>query len=229
VYRLNLYNLLKGRELFEAVPQEMTDRRNFSNGRIIMKQRILFIQGGGDGAYKIDQGLVRYLQDALGVTYELRYPKMPRESDPDYELWKARIQKELASIEDAVILIGHSLGGSFLLKYISEEKIITTIAGIFLIAAPYWGGDGWRYEGYERVELPEDFVAKLPPGTPIFFYHGNRDEIAPFAHLALYAAKLPQAVIRAVHGGDHQLNGDLSNVAADIKSLQTSTSSLETL
>jgi hypothetical protein len=53
------------------------------------------------------------------------------------------------------ILIGHSLGGSFLLKYVSEEKIGKTIAGIFLIATPYWGGAGWQYEGYERVALPE--------------------------------------------------------------------------
>lgn len=194
-----------------------------------MKQQILFIQGGGDGAYKIDQGLVRYLRRALGAAYELRYPKMPHESDPDYELWKARIQEELARVEDAVILIGHSLGGSFLLKYISEEKTITKIAGMFLIAAAYWGGDGWRYDGYERVVLPEDFAAKLSRETPIFFHHGNRDEIVPFAHLALYAERFPQAVIRAVHGADHQLNGDLSNVVADIKSLQTSTSNLKTL
>jgi uncharacterized protein len=108
-----------------------------------MKQQILFIQGGGDGAYKVDQRLVTFLRSALGATYELRYPKMPHESDPNYELWKPRILKELASVEDAVILIGHSLGGSFLLKYISKEKIETTIAGKFLIAAPYWGGNGW--------------------------------------------------------------------------------------
>jgi hypothetical protein len=34
---------------------------------------------------------------------DLRYPKMPRESDPDYEQWKAQIQKELATVEDEVI------------------------------------------------------------------------------------------------------------------------------
>jgi len=103
-----------------------------------MKQQILFIQGGGDGAYKVDQELVTFLRSALGSAYELRYPKMPHENDPNYELWKTRILKELATVEGAAILIRHSLGGSFLLKYISEEKIETTIAGIFLIAAPYW-------------------------------------------------------------------------------------------
>jgi hypothetical protein len=186
-----------------------------------MKQQILFIQGGGDGAYKLDQGLVTYLRKAVGTAYEFRCPKMPYESDPNYDLWKARILKELASVEDAVILIGHSLGGSFLLKSICEEKIVNTIAGIFLIATPYWGGDGWRYEGYERVALPDDFAAKLPPGTPIFFYHGSNDEVVPFAHLALYTEKLPRVVIRPLGGADHQLNDDLSDVVADIRSLQT--------
>jgi predicted alpha/beta hydrolase family esterase len=111
------------------------------------------------------------------------------------------------------------LGGSFLLKYVSEEKIVKTIAGIFLIATPYWGGDGWQYEGYERVALPEDFASKLPRRTPIFFYHARDDESVPFAHLALYAKRLPQAFIHALDGGGHQLNNDLSEVVADIKSL----------
>src|SRR6266496_6580913 len=144
-----------------------------------MKQQILFIQGGGDGAYKVDQELVTFLRSALGSAYELRYPKMPHENDPNYELWKTRILKELATVEDAAILIGHSLGGSFLLKYISEEKIETTIAGIFLIAAPYWGGNGWRYEGYECVALPDDFAAKLPRGTPIFFIMATTTRACP--------------------------------------------------
>lgn len=58
-----------------------------------MKRQILSIQGGGDGAYKADQGLVAYLRSPLGSAYELRYPKMPRESDPGYEQWKAQIRK----------------------------------------------------------------------------------------------------------------------------------------
>jgi uncharacterized protein len=189
---------------------------------MFMKQQILFIQGGGEGAYNVDHELVSRLGSGLGGGYELRYPKMPHESDPDYNRWQPRIRKELATLEENAILIGHSLGGSFLLKYISEEKIGKRIAGIFLIATPYWGGDGWRYEGYERVALPEDFASKLPRGTPIFFYHGSDDEVVPFAHLALYAEKMPRAIIRALEGRGHQLNNDLTEVAADIRNLETS-------
>jgi serine hydrolase len=119
-----------------------------------------------------------------------------------------------------VILIGHSLGSSFLLKYLSEEKIENPIAGIFLMATPYWGGDGWLYEGYEGIALPEDFASKLPSGAPIFLYHSRDDGIVPFAHLALYEEKLPQATIRALDGRGHQFNNDLSEVASDIAHLQ---------
>ncbi|PYJ67581.1 MAG: hypothetical protein DME76_14850 [Verrucomicrobia bacterium] len=113
---------------------------------IIVKQQILFVQGGGAGAYQADRQLVVSLRSALGTAYELLYPKMRHESDPDYQNWKPRMGKELARLENSVILVGHSLGDSFLLKYLCEEKIEKIIAGIFLIATPYWDGNGWQYQ-----------------------------------------------------------------------------------
>ena len=184
-----------------------------------MKRQILFIQGGGEGAYQADTLLVASLRSALGAAPGVHYPKMPYESEPDYQNWKTQIGKELDRMETDVVLVGHSLGGSFLLKHLSDEKVGKDIAGIFLIATPYWGGDGWQYEGYKSVALPENFPSKLPRGTPIFFYHSRDDEIAPFAHLSLYARKLPQAIIHAFDERGHQLKNDLSEVAADIKSL----------
>jgi uncharacterized protein len=185
-----------------------------------MKQQVLFIQGGGSGAYKEDGQLVASLRNALGEGFEVDYPKMPREADPDYRRWKPQIGTHLRATKEKLIVVGHSLGASFLLKYLSEENIEGTVAGIFLITTPYWGGDGWRYEGYEEVVLPENFPSKLPVGTPIFLYHSRDDEIVPFAHLALYSQKLPHATIRVLSKRGHQLNNDLSELAADIESLE---------
>jgi predicted alpha/beta hydrolase family esterase len=184
-----------------------------------MKRQILFLQGGGAGAYKEDEQLVARLRHALGTAYELRYPKMPTENNPDYKKWKARIGKELSVLKGDMILIGHSLGGSFLLKYVSEERFEKNVAGIFLLATPYWGGNGWRYEGYEEVSLAENFASKLPSGASIFLYHSRDDEVVPFEHLTLYAKKMPQATIRALDKGGHQFNNDLPEVVADIKRL----------
>jgi predicted alpha/beta hydrolase family esterase len=84
------------------------------------------------------------------------------------------------------------------------------------MAAPYWGGDDdWQYEGFT---LREGFASKLPNGTPIFFYHSRDDDIVPFAHLALYAEKLPQATIREIDHRGHQFKNDLFEVVEDIKS-----------
>ena len=186
-----------------------------------MKRQILFIQGGGKGAHKADAELVDSLRTTLSDAYKVHYPKMPKESDPDYGRWSVQIRSELSTVGDRIILVGHSVGGSFLLKYLSEEKTETSIDGMFLIATPYWGGEGWRYEGYEAVALAKDFASNLPRAVPIFFYHSSDDEIVPFEHLALYGKKLPQATIRALDRRGHQLNNDVSEVAADIRSLES--------
>jgi hypothetical protein len=69
--------------------------------------------------------------------------------------------------------------------------------------------------------LPEDVAAKLASIPRIFLYHSRDDAIVPFAHLALYAAQLPHATIRAFDGRGHQFGNDLAEVAEDIRSAET--------
>jgi uncharacterized protein len=181
-----------------------------------MKKQVLFIQGAGEGAYEEDRILADSLQDVLGVEYHVSFPKMPNEESPEDDAWIAQIAKELASLDGKVILVGHSAGGAVLLKYLLKEKISKPVAGIFLISIPHWGPED--EEGHEYT-LHEGFASQLPKGVPIFLYHSRDDEWVPFAHLAMYAEKLPQATIREFDGRGHQFNNDLSEVAADITSL----------
>ena len=177
---------------------------------------ILFIQGGSKGAYKADKKLALFLQDSLKGKYDINYPRMPDEDNPNYETYKAKINEELKKIQSKVVLVGHSLGGCFLLKYLSENKIDNDIAGMFFIATPFWGTGGWQYKGFT---IDHDFASKLPAKPPVFFYHSTDDETVPFSHLALYAKKLPHAKIRKIAGRGHQLKNDLSEVVQDIMSL----------
>jgi uncharacterized protein len=180
-----------------------------------MTKSVLFIHGGGQGAYEIDALLAESLQKELGSAYDVRYPKMPLEEDAGYSDWKARIAAELASLEDEVILVGHSVGGSILLKFLSEEQVASSIAGLFLIATPYFGGDeDWNYE---ELTLSPDFPEKLSNIPRIFFYQSRDDETVPFAYLALYAEKLPKATFREFDGRGHQFRSNLADIASDIK------------
>jgi predicted alpha/beta hydrolase family esterase len=185
-----------------------------------MTKHVLFIQGAGTGAYEEDKKLADSLSKALGTDYEVHYPAMLDEENAPYEQWTQQIETELAAMQGRIVLVGHSVGASVIIKWLSENEIKKPIAGIFLIATPFWGGKGWLYEGYEELALPQGFADKLPTGA-IFLYHCRDDETVSFDHLALYAQVLPQAVVRELNAGGHQLNNDLSEVARDIKTVQS--------
>ena len=181
-----------------------------------MKRQVLFIHGGGQGAYEADKELAANLRDELGAAYHVRCPEMPDEESPEYEAWKEKIEQELATLDGEVILVGHSLGALILTKYVSEEGVEKPVAGLFLVATPYVGTGGWEFE---EDALREDFAAERLLRLPVFLYHSDDDEVVPFAHLALYEAKLPNATIHELEGRGHQVNNDLSEVAHYIKSL----------
>jgi predicted alpha/beta hydrolase family esterase len=88
------------------------------------------------------------------------------------------------------------------------------VAGLFVIAAPFWGADD--FWDWDEARLPEDAAEKLAAVPRIFMYHSRDDDVVPFSHLALYSARLPQASIRPVDVGGHQLGNDLAVVARDI-------------
>ena len=181
-------------------------------------KHILFIHGAGRGAHEIDNKLAESLQQALGTEYQVNNPQMPSEGAPAYPLWRDEITRQLSTYPDNLILVGHSLGGSVLLKYLSEEPVHNTLGGLFVAAAPFWGAPDWDVDEYK---LSSDFASRLPEGLPIYLYHSRDDEVVTFSHLALYAQKLPQATIREVDKGGHQFNDDLSIVARDIIGLKS--------
>ena len=181
-----------------------------------MKKNILFIQGGGEAGYEADTKLSYSLKIGLGDDYDVHYPKMQtNELLTDFG-WLQQIGNEITAINGELILVGHSLGASMLLKYLSENKINKRIAGVFLISTPFWDGDEDWVKG---LKLKKNFAECLPKNVPIFLYHCRDDGEIPFNHLSIYKQKIPFAVVREIKNGGHQLNNNLTIVAEDIKSL----------
>lgn len=184
---------------------------------VYVSRQVLFIQGAGDVGYDGDLALVASLRTALGKGYKVSYPEMPADEEPHFgSKWPEAIGEALSSLDGEVILAGHSLGASMLLKYLSENKVRSDIAGVFLIAAPYWSGN---QDWMQPLKLKEHFSADLPKDLPFFFYKCADDDVVPLAHLVFYKQNVPWAVFREMPHGGHQLNNDLTAVAHDIKSL----------
>jgi len=176
---------------------------------------VLFIQGGGDGAHDADAKLAASLATHLDAGYKVRYPAMPAEEDPKYAAWASTLSKELASAQAGFVLVAHSLGASLVLRYLALNAVEPTPAGVFLVSAPFIGQRGWSGADFE---LPLQAAAKLRT-TRMFFYHGDADEVVPAAHLGLYEQAFAHATVRLLPARNHQLDDDLSAIAADIRLL----------
>jgi hypothetical protein len=187
----------------------------------MMSHQVLLIQGGGEGAYRDDAKLASNLRGRLGPAYEVRYPAMPHEGEPDYKSWKRIILDEAGDMGEGAILVGHSIGASVLIKILTDQGPTLSIAGVFLIAGPFWHDhEFWRWD---EVALPMDAAERCPRDVPLFLYHGEADEIVPVLHLDMYVKALPQAFVRRLAGRNHQLNDDMREVARDIVGLDPPT------
>jgi pimeloyl-ACP methyl ester carboxylesterase len=176
--------------------------------------QILFIQGGGAGVHdEWDDKLVDSLRRELGAGHELRYPRMPGEDDPSLAAWGPAIRRELADLDAGAAVVGHSVGGTILIRTLADEPREMELAAIVLVAAPFVGAGGWPADEFE---ISADLGSRLPPGVPVHLVHGLDDEIAPPSHVDLYARAIPQAQVHRLPGRDHQLNNDLHEVAAAI-------------
>lgn len=180
------------------------------------KRQLLFVQGGGIGVHdEWDSKLVDSLRHALGDDFDICYPRMPNEADPSFELWKPFLKEQLITLRDGAILVGHSVGGTILIRLLAEQVPVPKLSGIFLIAAPFLGNGGWSAGS---VQFSPDLGRRLPKDVPIHFYHGLKDEVVPYSHAELYVRMVPQGRVHRLPGRDHQLNNDLSEVAAGILS-----------
>ena len=184
-----------------------------------MKRQLLFVQGAGARVHdEWDNKLVESLTRELGPGYDVRYPRMPGEDDPNVASWKATLHHEFERLHDGAIAIGHSVGGTVLINAVADQPPPLVFGAIILIAAPFIGEGGWESNDWQ----PSGRIGeKLPKTVPIYLYHGLADTTIPSSHAELYAQVIPQAQICRLPGRDHQLNNDLREVAELVKTLTT--------
>ncbi len=179
------------------------------------KREVFFLhsagsQGEGEGS----EPFLHTLQRGLGRGYDVRHPIMPDPDNPAFSRWRGPVDAGLRALEDDALLIGHSLGGSVLLKVLSEGREFPRIGGLFLVAVPFWGSGGWDVDEFV---LGEHFAERLPPISRVVLYHSRDDDSVPFAHLERYARALPQATVRALDGFGHLFEAPCPELLADIR------------
>lgn len=158
----------------------------------------------------------RGLGDQLGSEYEVYNPQMPNKENAKYMEWMIWFEKFIPFLTDGIIFIGHSLGGIFLAKYLSENDFPKKIKATFLIAAPY----------NTPTEHPRaDFNILTPltkfkeQGGEIFMYHSKDDHVVPYSNFEHYQRDLPSAHVRAFDQAGHFNDETLPEIVSDILAL----------
>ena len=178
-------------------------------------KKILFAHSAGP-QYSEGKGsydLVKYLKQKLSNEFEILFPKIEKPGTPTYAKFTEMFASSFAKIKDPVILIGHSLGGSTLLKYLSEEKPDISIPGLFLVSTPHWKSN------MKEFQLEDNFQNSLKDIPAIFLYHSKNDPYVPFENLKFYKAAFKTATVRELPGKEHTFSKGLRKLVSDIKTL----------
>ncbi|RME78074.1 hypothetical protein D6774_02355 [Candidatus Woesearchaeota archaeon] len=135
-----------------------------------------------------------YLTQALGEDFDIIRPSMPLKENAQYEDWKIWFERYLELCSDELILIGNSLGGIFLAKFLSENQLNKKIRSTYLICPPFDNDlDGEDLVG--GFELGDDLSLLEEQGGKLTLLFSKDDPCVPPRHAHKYREKLPRARI----------------------------------
>lgn len=135
-----------------------------------------------------------YLTKKLGSNFEIIRPRMPLSDNAKYEEWKIHFERYFPHFRDNIILIGSSLGGIFLAKYLSEHKFPKKILATYLICPPF---DNTLSKedlvGGFKLKADLSLIEKNCHNIKLLF--SKDDDVVPVVHAEKYRTKLKYAKI----------------------------------
>lgn len=136
----------------------------------------------------------QYLDKKLGKDFEIIRPRMPLQDNAKYADWKIHFERHFPYLRNNITLIGSSLGGIFLAKYLSENTFPKKIKATFMICPPF----------DNTIEV-EDLVGGFVLGKDLslieknskktFLMFSKDDEVVPVSHAEKFRNKLNKSEI----------------------------------
>ena len=141
------------------------------------------------------------LQEKLGEDFEVFAPKMPNGFNAVYEEWKIWFLRLAEFLHDDVVLVGHSLGGIFLAKYLSENTFAKKVRAAVLVAAPF--DDNNLNESLGDFILPDSLEHFSVQAGRVCLCFSKDDPVVPFSHMGKYKKVLPNAIEMPLENRQH--------------------------
>ena len=143
-----------------------------------------------------------WLQQQLIVNGILaQTPEMPEPYLPVYENWKKVFEQ--FSVDKDTILIGHSCGAGFLLRWLSENK---TEVGKVALVAPWIDPEKHLQNGFFNFEIDKDLLQRV---KEISIFVSSDDEKTVLDSVEIITKHLPEIKVDWSNDKGHFTFGDM--------------------
>lgn len=148
--------------------------------------------------------------------YQIMVPDMPAKWNADYIAWKIRFERHLAYVTDSnLILVGRSLGTTFLLKYLTENTTPTNVQQLHLVSS--YVTECFPGEVLGSFEFDLSATSKLSQSIPhIALYHSTDDTIVPISDSELLHSHIPSADMYTFTDRWHFIQPEFPELVANI-------------
>lgn len=137
----------------------------------------------------------QYVDKELTKDFEIIKPRMPLADNAKYKDWEIHFRRYIPYLRPNLILVGSSLGGIFLAKYLSENKFPKKLLSVYLVCPPYDNNSpSLEYlAGGFKLKADLSKISKNCRRLTLLF--SQNDKIVPPGQAEKYAKKLPRANI----------------------------------
>lgn len=132
---------------------------------------------------------------------EAQTPEMPGFYKPNYEKWKEMLER--FDLNENAMLVGHSCGGGFLVRYLSENNVKV---GKVVLVAPWLDPDHVIDENFFKFEIDENLVQKTA-GLTVMYSLDDSPEILQCINT--FKSKLKDAEFQEFKDKGHFVLGSL--------------------
>ncbi|HNT29477.1 MAG TPA: alpha/beta hydrolase [bacterium] len=133
-------------------------------------------------------------------------PEMFKAYKPDYQEWKTEFEKN--AITPETILVGHSCGGGFLLRWLSENK--KAIVNKVILVAPWLDPDKRKGNGFFDFTIDPNLGARA---GQIIVFESTNDEKDIYASLKMIKRSIKNITVRTFENYGHFCYEDLGTDA----------------
>lgn len=157
------------------------------------------------------------LREVFKETHEVFMPSMPNKLNAKYLEWKIWFERHHVFLRDGVILIGHSQGGYFLAKYLSENDMPVAVRALYLLAAPFCPDDFGGEDGGDFAFDPVNLPRLTAQAREVFIFHSEDDPVVPYAHALKFKAALPEATLVRFTDKNHFILEEFPELVAHLR------------